>query len=61
MECALNAMPACLPRSSDFRVLLRVSMAPAASKAQRTAGAPDRCPEMRCEHRKRLAAPADAS
>jgi hypothetical protein len=26
MKCALNAMPACLPRSSDFMVLLRVSI-----------------------------------
>ena len=26
VKCALNAMPACLPRSSDFRVLLRVSI-----------------------------------
>ena len=26
MKCALNAIPACLPRSSDFRVLLQVSI-----------------------------------
>jgi hypothetical protein len=26
MKCALNAMPACLPRSNDFRVILRVSI-----------------------------------
>ncbi len=26
VKCALNAMPACLPRGSDFKVLLRVSI-----------------------------------
>jgi hypothetical protein len=53
---SVNAMPACLPRSSDFRVLFRVSIgsrrksspsSSSRSNAQRTAGAPDWCPRMR--------------
>ena len=55
-KCALNTMPAGLPRSSDLRVLLRISSgsrrksspsSSSRSKAQRTAVALDRCPRMR--------------
>ena len=54
-------MPACLPRSSDFRVLLRVSIgsrrksspsSSSRSKAQRTAAALGRLPADQVEHRK---------
>ena len=61
MKCALNAMPACLPRSSDFRVLLRVfdrlatqilAVELERSKAQDPPPGWAGTPRMQVEHRK---------